>query len=492
MSCTSRWAMLVVMFAGCASPSLDGVAFSCEVDADCPAGDVCVVDSDESRGQCVARNTKPITLGFSGPLEGSAGALGREVKRGIQACLAEVNDQGGLFGRLLELRALNDDGSIATARANGLELLDVEREVTGADNKDQLGNDSVFAMLGSVGAGAALELAPLFTKNRKLFFAPTTGLSTFLRDGTDSSYVFNVRAGYRDEASAIIDYLAHHRVPRVTDAPYSHRRLLAVTRDDRVGADVYDALTAAYDREVAALPSLDAVPHFVHLEPDPGSVDEIAGLLGSYLDDLLMTVTDSTVSAAIVMATDCTAAASLIREIKDWVNQSLERAQRLDVQFVGFSLVGGDCVLNELSRAPTRYTDVRDGETQRAYADGAMIMQPVPHFGSASNGAVRYRAAMAALDDGPGSFASLEGYVGARLLIEVMQRTGRQLSTDAMLRTLATDMDSVDLQLGVSYSFSEVRSDASDSVWATVLREEARVETAFVWRRGEGIVSGAW
>jgi branched-chain amino acid transport system substrate-binding protein len=482
----------LMAFTGCTTPSLDGVTFSCEVDADCPPAEVCLVSGSGSRGECGVLSTKPIVLGFSGPLDGRGAEVGREVQRGIEACLSEVNEAGGVFARHIELRAMNDDADLATARANGLALLDVEVEVAGADNPDRVGKNGVFAMLGAVGTSAALELAPLFTKNRKLFFAPVSGLSTFLRDGTDSSYVFNVRAGYRDEALAMVEYLASYRVPRVTNSAYSHRRILAVTQDDAVGVEGYDALVASFDQSVAPLPSVDAIPHFVHMSNDVESVDKIVELVQAYLDDLLLTVADSTVSAAVVIAVEHRVADTLVREVKDWINQSIERTQRMDLQFLAYSSVDSDSLRATLNHSPSVYTDVRDGETQHAYADGVLVMQPVPYFGSAARGASKYRAAISALDGKPPSVASFEGYIGAQLFVEALQRTGRQLSTGALLDTLANDMAGVDLGLGTRFSLSDVEHDASDSVWATILREGASVETPFVWRRGEGIVTGAW
>lgn len=482
---------LVTVLVGCAGPSLEGVVFSCDSDVDCPSEQRCLIDDGAVRGECGSLSSKPITLGFSGPL-GSRATLGRDMSRGIAACLAEVNDDGGVFGRRLELRALDDHGDLAQARVNGLELLDVEQEVAGADNPDRTGSHAVFAMLGAVGAGAALELAPLFTKNQKVFFAPASGMSRYLRDGTNSSYVFNVRAGYRDEASAMVDYLANYRVPRVTSSSYSYRRILAVTQDDAVGAEGYDALVAAFDQSIAPLPSLDAIPHFVHMPDDRASVDEIVGLLEAYLNDLLATVSDSTVSTSMVLAVDTITADRLVRKVKDWVNQSIERTQRLDLQFMAYSFVDGDSLRTMLGQSPSLYTDVRDGETPHAYADGVLIMQTVPYYGSASLGAAKYRAALAALDGDPPSAASFEGYVSARLFVEALQRTGRRLSTAALLETLATDMASVDLEVGARFSFSEVPHDASDSVWAMILREGGQVEAPFVWRRGEGIVTSAW
>ena len=78
-----------------------------------------------------------------------------------------------------------------------------------------------------------LATAPLATKNKVLFFGPFTGSKTYLRDGTNSPYVYNYRAGYYDEAEAIIDYLASARLPRiVADPAADHQRIdrIAIVR----------------------------------------------------------------------------------------------------------------------------------------------------------------------------------------------------------------------------------------------------------------------
>lgn len=452
---------------------------------------MCLTDSEFDGRACGELSRKPIELGFTGPLEGPDGARGEQVRRGIQACFDAVNDDGGIYGRKLKLRALNDDGDLSTARANTLALLDVQAEVAGNDNPDRVGKNGVFAMLGAAGVGAALEVAPLCNKNHKLLFAPATGVARYLRDGTDSSYVFNVRVGLRDEATAIVEFLAHHRIPRVADGATSYQRLLAVTRDDLVGTEAYRDLVAAFDQTVAPLPSEDAIPRFVHQSHDAASTRQIVSLVQAYLEDLLTGVADSTVSVAIVVASDEVLAATLVREVKDWANQSIERSQRLDVQFVNYSVVDVDELAVTLAQAPSEYTDVRDGANKLVYADGIMALQPVPSLDSSAQGAVRYREALTALDGEAPSVASFEGYIGARLFVEALVNSGRELTVERVRETLATEMPSVDLQLGTRFSLGESR-DAMDSVWATVLREAGKLDTPFVWRRGEGIVEASW
>ena len=46
---------------------------------------------------------------MSGPLQGPSQDLGIEMRRGISAMFQRVNAEGGVFGRPLELRSMNDN-----------------------------------------------------------------------------------------------------------------------------------------------------------------------------------------------------------------------------------------------------------------------------------------------------------------------------------------------------------------------------------------------
>ena len=106
----------LALSSGCSAPDLGNTTFSCDTDADCGKGEVCAPVSG-SRA-CVAGSGEPITIGMSGPLQGPSQDLGNEMRRGIQAMFARVNRQGGVFGRQLQLKAMNDNYDPDQALAN--------------------------------------------------------------------------------------------------------------------------------------------------------------------------------------------------------------------------------------------------------------------------------------------------------------------------------------------------------------------------------------
>jgi ABC-type branched-subunit amino acid transport system substrate-binding protein len=77
-----------------------------------------------------------LVLGAALPLSGKLAPVGEDVRAVLNAVFEEVNQQGGLFGRRLELRV--EDDALAVA---------------GADGTDRLLKDGVFALVGSVRTG---------------------------------------------------------------------------------------------------------------------------------------------------------------------------------------------------------------------------------------------------------------------------------------------------------------------------------------------------
>src|SRR5688572_21910573 len=136
-------ALVLLALGACSSPDLGGTTFSCETDADCDQGKVCAATA--GRLACVSVSNLPIVIGMSGPLQGPSEDLGLEMRRGIQAMFSRLNSQGGVFGRELELRSMNDNYDPVLARENTKALLDIQMEMPGADAPDVRGKNSVFA-----------------------------------------------------------------------------------------------------------------------------------------------------------------------------------------------------------------------------------------------------------------------------------------------------------------------------------------------------------
>lgn len=475
----------------CASPSLDDSIWSCQSNADCDNGQICA-PIGEAMG-CVMPDTTPIKIGMSAPFQGPSSSLGTEMRRGIYAMFKRKNAGGGVYGRPLELIDKNDNYDPQDAHDNMIELLDIEQEVMGTDSPDRRGSDSVFAILGNVGTPTMLVTAPMATKNKVIFFAPFTGAQKYLRDGTNSPYVFNYRAGYYEETEAMVEYLAKYRQPRVISDPPadSYSRIIAFTQHDTYGDAGYMGLTNAYNK-LAPLPQADSTlpnPSIRRLYYERDKLETVATAVGEAQTALTQILGEGLApqSVAIVMIDTYQPGNMFIREIKNWLNEDAVRANMLDVQFMHVSFVGSDSLASVLVSPPATYVDIRDGATERSYAEGVMVTQVVPYYLSEAQGIKEYRADLEASDGGMPSFTSLEGYIAARLFVTALDLNGPTLDTDSMLRTLNESVNSVDIGIGTLLSFSSTNHQASHTVWGSVIQAGGKFTVPFTWNPTDGI-----
>jgi branched-chain amino acid transport system substrate-binding protein len=483
---------LALLGFGCSSPDLAGTTFSCASDADCESGKICSVMAGQKA--CVSNDTQPIVIGMSGPLQGPSEDLGLEMRRGINAMFSRVNSQGGVFGRDLVLRSMNDNYDPLLAKENTKALLDIEKEMPGADTPDIRGNDSVFAILGSIGTPTMLETAPLATKNRSLFFAPFTGAQKYLRDGTNSPYVYNFRAGYYQETDAMIDYMATYRQPRIITSPPgdSYRRIIAFTQRDTYGDAGYNGLVNSYNR-MAPLPQPDSTqpnPSIARVYYDRENVESVEPAITETgrLLGLLLAEGPGQKSVAIVMVDTYQPGNKFIRGVLDWMNADLDRATRLDLTFMHVSFVGSNALAAALTSPPETYLDIRDGVTRRHYADGVMVTQVVPYYDTAAVAVAEYRADIDKFDGGAYTFTSLEGYIAARLFSRALVLNGPTLDTETLRFTLDGSVRDMDIGIGTLLSFSPTNHQASQTVWGSVIQPDGTFRVPYTWNPTQRIM----
>lgn len=127
-----------------------------------------------------------LVLGQSAPFTGPATQLGLQFNLGAQLYFDQVNASGGVNGRRIELKRL-DDG------------YEPERCVA---NTRQFISEGVFALFGYIGTPTSLAALPLATEAKLPFIAPFTGAEA-LREPFNR-YAIHVRASYFDETAAIV------------------------------------------------------------------------------------------------------------------------------------------------------------------------------------------------------------------------------------------------------------------------------------------------
>jgi ABC-type branched-subunit amino acid transport system substrate-binding protein len=131
-----------------------------------------------------------IVFGQAAALDGPTAALGQGMKAGINAAFAEANKAGGVKGRKLELKSV-DDGYEPTKSIEAVNKL--------------LGEDKVFAIAGAVGTPTSVATQPLADKAGAPFIGAFTGTEA-LRAPYKAS-VMNVRASYFQETEAMVEHL---------------------------------------------------------------------------------------------------------------------------------------------------------------------------------------------------------------------------------------------------------------------------------------------
>ena len=145
-----------------------------------------------------AQSDKRILLGQSVPLSGPAAQLGIQMNQGARIFFDRLNANGGVGGRKVEIKVLDDGYEPDRCRANTDQLI----------NKDE-----VFALFGYVGTPTSLAALPLVNTGKMPFFGPFTGAEA-LREPF-SRYVFHVRASYFDETALIVKQLTSLGMKRI-------------------------------------------------------------------------------------------------------------------------------------------------------------------------------------------------------------------------------------------------------------------------------------
>ncbi len=136
-----------------------------------------------------AQSEGKIILGQSAAFTGPAAQLGIQFHQGAKMYFDQVNAQGGVARRHIEIQQLDDGYEPDRCAENTRKLL----------------ADDVFALFGYIGTPTSVVALPQATKEKVPFIAPFTGAMA-LRDPFNR-YAFHVRASYNDETALIVKQL---------------------------------------------------------------------------------------------------------------------------------------------------------------------------------------------------------------------------------------------------------------------------------------------
>ena len=160
-----------------------------------------------------------VLFGQSAAFEGPAQELGKNMRLGIEVAFAEVNANGGVHGRRLELVSYNDSYEPEASIANTHRLID---------------EDEVFALIGEVGTPTSRSATPVAAASNVPFIGPFTGAG-FLRDPSWDN-IINLRSSYQQETAEMVARL-------MEDVGIT--RIGVMYQDDSYGRSGYRGVVAA-------------------------------------------------------------------------------------------------------------------------------------------------------------------------------------------------------------------------------------------------------
>ena len=379
-------------------------------------------------------------LGMSAAFSGPSRGLGIELYRGATAYFEHVNGQGGVRGRRISMN-IYDDGYQPDPCVKNTTTLMLE--------------DQVFLLFGYVGTPTVTRVLPLLKKfqDRSMYlFFPFTGAQP-QRQPPYGDFAFNLRASYAQETGGLVDNFVD----------VGRRRIAVFYQADAYGRSGWAGVRAALGRhglEIAGEATYRRGSKFTSVmrrqveilkEADPQAVI----CIGAYA-----------------------ACAAFARDAVD---------MDLRVPIANLSFVGSENMLKLL-------TEGRAPEDAARYTELLVNSQVVPSYEDTSIPAVReYRDLMQRYDPDPPadlvteeytpfqhSFVSLEGFLDAKLMAEVLQRLGDNPSRAGLEQAVFTVRD-VDLGIGELVSFRPDQRQGLQRVYYTVV-DEGRFVTLEDWQ----------
>jgi branched-chain amino acid transport system substrate-binding protein len=138
-----------------------------------------------------------VIVGNSITLQGGKNGYGVAVHAGMKLYFDALNAAGGVHGRRVVLRTLDDDNNTGTAESNARKLV----------------QDGAFLLFGSIEGGPSTAVMKAASDLKVPLFGPLAGPPTLRRPA--QPYVFPIRAEHREEFRALMTWGAKIGMKRV-------------------------------------------------------------------------------------------------------------------------------------------------------------------------------------------------------------------------------------------------------------------------------------
>jgi ABC-type branched-subunit amino acid transport system substrate-binding protein len=289
---------------------------------------------------------------------------------------------------------------------------------TGPNTKKLIEEHKVFALFGYVGTPTSAAALPIFTEAKVPFFGPFTG-AELLRQPFNR-YIFNVRASYYDETDKIVEQVVST----------GGKNIAVFYQNDAYGQAGLKGVEIALAKRNMRISATGTV--------ERNTVEVAPAVKGIH----------AVTPDAVVMISAYRSCAEFIRQMKKAGSPT---------SFYNVSFVGSKALADELGKE----------------GPGVAISQVVPFPWSPSIPVIKeYQqlSAKAGLKDY--NFSAVEGFVAAKIFVEGLKRTGRELNREKFIDALEK-MGEVDLG-GFYAGFSAKSHSASKYVDLTIIGRDGK------------------
>ncbi len=332
---------------------------------------------------------------------------------------ASALGQGMRIGIRAAFEEANKKGGV---HGRKLELVSVddgyEPDKSIAATKRLIEQDKVFALIGAVGTPTSAAAQPIATAAKVPFIGAFTG-AMFLRN-TKLENVINIRASYDAETEAWVKHLTED---------LKIKKIAILYQDDAFGRAGLSGFKKAMDKR-----GMEIVAE--------GTFERNTVAVKTALLTLKRAEPE-----AVVMVGPYKPCAEFIK---------LARKIDFNPVFVNISFVGAGALAKELGPA----------------GDGVVVSQVVPFPWDVSLKVVAdYQAAIKAIDpQAQPEFVSLEGYLVGRLAIAALEKVGRDVTREALLKTIK-ETGRFDIG-GLTMTYGPNDNEGLDNVFMTVIQPD--------------------
>lgn len=384
-----------------------------------------------------------IVVGMSAAFSGPSKGLGIELYRGSTAYLEHVNRTGGVYGQRIAIKAYDDGYNPTPAIQNTIKLIE---------------QDNAFLLFNYVGTPTVTRILPLLKSYRKRFvylFTPFTGAQS-LRQPPYGEYVFNLRASYSDETEGLVDHLV----------ATGRSRIAVFYQADAYGRSGWDGVKKALAKNFG-FKMVGEATYRRGAEYSQNFTEQVEVIKKASAD-------------AVICIGAYAVSAAFIRDA---------RKAGLNIPIANLSFVGSENMTDLLLRSSQ--TAGKD------YTRDLINSQVVPSYQDTVLPAVQeYRQLMEKyqplpprdLTEGsysplPYSYVSFEGFLNAKLLVEVLKRMGPG-PTKSRIKESIERINSADLGIDTPITFGPHKHQGLDKVYYTTMKDNQFVPLAD-WRGWE-------